>query len=152
MIKEIERKFLVQNHDFKTLATQVYHIEQAYLSTQPTIRLRIRDTQAFITVKGASSPDGLSRYEWEYSIPLVEAQEMMSLAQGQRIVKERYIVPHGDHIWEVDVFSGTYDGLIVAEIELTYEEEAFAYPSWLGEEVTGQAQYYNAYMALASRE
>lgn len=149
MAKEIERKYLVTNEDFKKQATQVYHIEQAYLSVQPTIRLRIRDKEAFITIKGASSNNGLSRDEWEYSIPLAEAQEMMSLAKGRKIIKKRYLVPDDDLTWEVDVFEGDYAGLIIAELELDSERTTCThFPQWVGEEVTGQSKYYNASMAL----
>lgn len=151
MAKEIERKFLVTSDIFKASASAVHHIEQAYLSVRPTVRLRLRDDEAFITIKGKSSVSGLSRDEWEYSIPLAEAREMISLAIGQPIIKERYIVPYAGKTWEVDVFDGAYEGLMLAELELTSEDEHFERPDWLGEEVSGQPEYYNASMALSPR-
>lgn len=148
MAIEIERKFLVTNRDFIGQATAKHTIAQAYLSVRPTVRLRLRDDEAFITIKGASTDGGLSCGEWEYPIPVAEAREMMRLAHGRVIDKERYIVPHAGHLWEVDVFHGDYEGLIMAELELSDADEAFDPPSWLGEEVTGKPEYYNASMAL----
>lgn len=148
MAIEIERKFLVTNKDFIASATAKHTIAQAYLSVRPTIRLRLRDDEAFITIKGASTDGGLSRGEWEYSIPTSEAREMMRLARGRVIEKERYIVPYAGHNWEVDIFHGDYEGLIMAELELSDIDEAFVSPPWLGEEVTGKPEYYNASMAL----
>lgn len=148
MAREIERKFLVTSLDFKAQAVQVYHIEQAYLSVRPTIRLRVRDEEAFITIKGASRVGGFARDEWEYPIPMAEAREMMSLKQGKAIIKDRYIVPYQGHRWEVDIFAGEYEGLILAELELASEDEVFEIPHWLGQEVTGDTRYYNAAMAL----
>lgn len=151
MAKEIERKYLVLSEAFKASATAIHHIEQAYLSVRPTVRLRLRDDEAFITIKGKSNTSGLSRDEWEYSIPLAEAREMMSLAIGQPIIKERYIVPYAGKTWEVDVFHGAYEGLMLAELELLSEDESFERPAWLGEEVTGITKYYNTSMALKPR-
>lgn len=150
MAKEIERKFRVVDLSCLALAERVYHIEQAYLSVEPTVRLRLRDDEAFITIKGKSEDAGLSRGEWEYSIPVREAREMMALAMGRCLVKKRYLIPYEGHIWEVDVFEGAYEGLVLAELELSHTEERFACPPWLGEELTGQPEYYNAYMALQS--
>lgn len=148
MATEIERKFLVQSTDFLSSAVCTYHIEQAYLSISPTIRLRVRDEEAFLTIKTPSLDGGLSRNEWEYAIPLSEAREMMLHALGRPIIKRRHIVPYAGHIWEVDVFGGELEGLVLAEIELERVDEVFALPPWLGREVSGDAEYYNSHLAL----
>lgn len=148
MGKEIERKFLVRSEDFKTQATRVYQIKQGYLKHHdPTVRLRLRDQEAFLTIKGQSADDGLSREEWEYSIPLTDAEEMIRLCE-HAIIKERYLVPYGEHTWEVDVFHGRHEGLILAELELAHPDAPFASPDWLGQEVTGDIRYYNASLSL----
>lgn len=148
MAKEIERKFLVRDKRFLTMACAHQHIEQGYLSAgSPTVRIRIKDDEAFITIKGPSDPTGLSRDEWEYRITLDDAQELLSLCAGRRIVKDRYLVPHAHHTWEVDCFHGAHEGLIIAEVELKTSDEVIEYPDWLGEEVTGDPRYYNAYLA-----
>ena len=148
MAKEIERKFLVLNEDFKQTAIRVHHIEQGYLKqNQPTVRIRIKDDEAFITIKGKSTSDGLTRDEWEYPIPRQEAQEMMNLCSTPPLRKERYIVPNSGHIWEVDVFHDKHEGLIIAEVELSDEQEEIELPQWIGREVTGDIRYYNAYLA-----
>lgn len=144
---EIEHKYLVCGDAFRSQATHVYHIEQGYLSTTPTVRVRIRDHEAFVTIKGSTDLSGLAREEYEYSIPFSDAQALMSMCLGRTIVKDRYIVPHQGHTWEVDVFADRYQGLVLAEIEVSSIDEQYALPSWVGEEVTGQPQYYNAYMA-----
>lgn len=149
MAKEIERKYLVTSLEAIKDAIAVYHIEQAYLSVRPVVRLRIRDEEAFITIKGKSAPGGISRDEWEYALPPSDAREMMSMALGQRLIKERYLVPYEGHTWELDVFRGAYEGLCLAEIELSDEAETFALPPWVGDEVTGQVAYHNATLALA---
>lgn len=145
MAQEIERKFLVQG-EFKSQAFQAERIIQGYLSSQPerTVRVRIRGDRGFLTIKGKSSENGLSRYEWEKEIPLAEALELMSLTEPGRIDKTRYLVRKGKHIFEVDEFYGENEGLILAEIELKDENEVFEKPEWLGTEVTGDLRYYNA--------
>lgn len=145
MAQEIERKFLVQG-EFKSQAFQAERIIQGYLSSQPerTVRVRIRGDRGFLTIKGKSSENGLSRYEWEKEIPLAEALELMSLTEPGRIDKTRYLVRKGEHIFEVDEFYGENEGLILAEIELKDENEVFEKPEWLGTEVTGDLRYYNA--------
>lgn len=148
MAQEIERKFRVTDTSCLALAERVHHIQQAYLSVEPTVRLRLRDEEAFITIKGRSSDSGLSRDEWEYPLPAEDAREMMSLAIGRCLTKTRYIIPYEGHTWEVDVFAGDYEGLVMAEIELAEVGEAFALPPWVGEELTGRPEYYNASMAL----
>lgn len=144
---EIEHKYLVRREAFRSQATRVYHIEQGYLSLRPTVRVRIRDEEAFMTIKGPSDPSGLMRQEYEYPIPLSDAQALMALCSDRTIVKDRYLVPYQGHTWEVDVFAGRHAGLVLAEIEVASVEEDYALPDWIGEEVTGQPQYYNAYMA-----
>lgn len=145
MAQEIERKFLVQG-EFKSQAFQAERIIQGYLSSQPerTVRVRIRGDRGFLTIKGKSSENGVSRYEWEKEIPLAEARELMSLTEPGRIDKTRYLVRKGEHIFEVDEFYGENEGLILAEIELKDENEVFEKPEWLGTEVTGDLRYYNA--------
>lgn len=148
MMIEIERKYLVKDRSFEAEAIAIKHIEQGYLAVRPTVRIRVQDAEAYLTIKGPSDAQELMRAEYEYAIPFDEAQQMMSLVQGEIIVKDRYFVPCGRHVWEVDVFDGAYEGLILAEIELSSTDEIFALPPWIGEEVTGQTEYYNASMAL----
>lgn len=148
MAKEIERKFLVTG-DFKQDACDSFRLVQGYISTDPdrTVRVRIKGEQGFLTIKGRSSLDGLSRYEWEKEIPVSEALELMNLCVSGVIDKTRYLVPCGDHTYEVDVFHGANEGLVLAEIELSDELEAFEKPFWLGEEVTGDVRYYNSMLS-----
>ena len=145
MAKEIERKFLVAG-DFKQGASESFRLIQGYISTDPdrTVRVRINGSHGFLTIKGRSSADGLSRYEWEKEIPVEEARELMELCGPGIIDKTRYLVPCGDHTFEVDEFYGSNQGLVLAEIELADEQETFQKPSWLGEEVTGDIRYYNS--------
>lgn len=150
---EIERKFLVSSDAFKAQATGSHEITQAYLCKEPgkTIRLRIRDMRAFLTIKSAQLREGLAKFEWEKEIDLADAREMLSICLPGEIHKTRYIIPAPPYegetrCWEVDVFHDRLDGLVLAEIELGDEHEPFTRPSWLGEEVTGQPQYYNANM------
>jgi CYTH domain-containing protein len=119
---------------------------QGYLSSDParTVRVRIRGDQGFLTIKGPSSANGLARFEWEQTIPLEDAGALLLLCEPGMIDKTRFIVPCGRHNFEVDVFHGDNDGLVVAEIELGTEDEHFDQPDWLGEEVTDDARYYNA--------
>ena len=151
---EIERKFLVRSDDFKTHSVRAYEIQQGYLckDMNKTIRVRIRDAQAFLTIKSGKLRPGLAKFEWEREIELADAQELMALCLPEPIIKTRYIVPAppyngAERCWEVDVFhSGKLQGTALAEIELGDEHEPFERPEWLGEEVTGQARYYNANM------
>lgn len=149
MSLEIERKFLVKSDAFKQQAVEQTRIVQAYLNSdkQRTIRVRIRGQQGFLTIKGQSSESGLSRYEWEKPISLSEAEQLLALCEPGAIDKVRYLVPVGQHMFEVDVFAGANQGLIVAEVELQSEQEAFTKPAWLGEEVTGQNRYYNSMLS-----
>jgi adenylate cyclase len=146
---EIERKFLVVSEDFKTQAFAKNKIAQGYISTNPerTVRVRIKGNKGFLTIKGAGNASGLSRFEWEKEISLQEAEQLLKLCEKGVIDKVRYEVSVGKHIYEIDVFEGENDGLIIAEIELQSENEAFKKPSWLGEEVTGDERYYNAFLS-----
>ena len=145
MPQEIERKFLVTG-EFKSLAYAHSHIVQGYICSEPgrTVRIRIRDDKGFITIKGESTADGVSRYEWEKEIPLTDAEELMNLCMAGVIDKVRYLVKAGKHKYEVDEFFGDNKGLIMAEIELDSPEESFIKPEFLGEEVTGDVRYYNS--------
>lgn len=147
MAKEIERKFLVKSSEYRDIATAKCSIKQGYLSThkESTVRVRIKDKSAFITVKGISN--GITRDEWEFSIPVDDALEMLRICQGNIIEKERYVVDYMGSIWEVDEFHGVHDGLVVAEIELKDENETFPIPPFIGEEVTGNVAYYNSTLA-----
>jgi CYTH domain-containing protein len=128
-------------------ATEHHEIEQGYLSKSPTIRVRIRDDQAFLTIKSSKLREGLAKFEWEKEIDVADAQELMQLCLPGVISKTRYIIPcPNGRKWEVDVFHGRLDGRVLAELELGDENEAFDRPEWLGEEVTGMPQYYNANM------
>lgn len=143
---EIERKFLVKNSDFKNEVFSVKRISQGYLSKDPdrTIRIRIKNDQGFITIKGKTSETGMSRFEWEKSIDLAEAKILLSMCHFGIIEKNRYEIKIGNHLYEVDEFFGANEGLIVAEIELTSEEETFEKPDWLGQEVTLDHRYANS--------
>lgn len=145
MAQEIERKFLVTG-DFKSEAYSQSRIVQGYISSVRgrTVRVRIRDGKGYLTIKGASNESGTSRYEWEKEIPLVEAEELMKLCEPGVIDKTRYLVHSGPHVFEVDEFYGENDGLVVAEVELGSEDEAFVKPPFIGKEVTGDIRYYNS--------
>ena len=142
---EIERKFLVKG-DFRKDVIKSKKVVQAYLSTQKghTVRARILGDKAYLTIKGPTSTSGTTRFEFEKEITIQEAQGLIGLCKDQVIDKVRHYVPAGNHVFEVDEFHGDNEGLIVAEIELSEEDEAFEHPSWLGDEVTGQHQYYNS--------
>lgn len=145
MSLEIERKFLVAE-GFKPSAAISFRICQGYLNSSPdrTVRVRIKGEKGYLTIKGLSSESGVSRYEWEKEIPVSEAAELLRLCEPGIIDKTRYLIEVGGHTFEVDVFHGDNEGLIIAEIELSSESEAFTKPSWLGEEVTGDTRYYNS--------
>jgi adenylate cyclase len=144
---EIERKFLVRNNEWRQHATKHCDIRQAYLTIggKSSVRVRIRDNRtAALTVK--SRPAELRRLELEYPIPILEAEALMPLRKGSIVEKERYRIPCGDLAWEIDVFSGENEGLVIAEIELTDERQHVELPSWIGEEVTGRPEYYNSFL------
>lgn len=145
MALEIERKYLVINDIYRQLAVSSSHIMQAYLARpeKGVIRVRIRDDRAFLTVKSRNT--GMSRSEWEYSIPVEDAQEMINkISDGKLIDKTRYIVRYDGMTWEVDEFHGALEGLIVAEIELPDETTSFKLPPFVGREVTGERRFYNS--------
>ena len=167
---EIERKFLVKDDGFRAEASESHHLVQGYICRESgrTVRVRIADDRAYLTIKGRSSDSGLSRLEWETEIPVADARSLLSLCQGGIIDKTRYIVPvHIDEDpsgpvpqsgggsaigctgrkWEVDEFHGDNAGLVMAEIELGSEDEEFRRPAWLGEEVTGDRRYYNSMLS-----
>jgi CYTH domain-containing protein len=143
---EIERKFLVKSDAFKNEAFKKTRITQGFLNTdkERTVRVRLKGDQGFITVKGISSNDGLSRFEWEKEITKDEAQSLLKLCKPTIIDKIRYEIEVGNHTFEVDTFLGQNEGLLIAEIELQFENETFETPKWLGEEVTGDIKYYNS--------
>jgi adenylate cyclase len=146
---EIERKFLVKSNDFKQQAFIHNKIAQGYLSSVPerTVRVRIKGEKGFITIKGISQQSGMSRFEWENEIPLEEALELLKLCEKGKIEKTRYEIKLGNHIYEVDEFYGENEGLLLAEIELNSENETFEKPDLLGDEVTNDKRYYNAYLS-----
>lgn len=148
---EIERKFLVTSDAFRQEATMIVPIRQVYLTSASedfVVRLRIIEQKAILTLKNKVKGSRFSRGEWEYEIPLEEAEEMCQSAKTSPIVKERYIVPMKQYLWEVDCFHGALEGLVLAEIELSTEEDSFTFPSWIGKEVTADPRYYNAVLAL----
>ncbi|MBK8994077.1 MAG: CYTH domain-containing protein [Gammaproteobacteria bacterium] len=148
MTVEIERKFLVA--DTGCLADlEGERLSQGYIAStgRATVRVRICGARAWLTLKGRT--EGISRREFEYPIPLAHAEVCIAdLCTGPVIEKTRYRVAHNSHIWEVDVFHGDNEGLVLAEIELTREDECFACPPWLGAEVSGDPRYYNSNLAL----
>lgn len=146
---EIERKFLVTSTAFLDEAFSSKQIVQAYICSDPerTVSIRIKETRAFITIKGKGNESGTTRLEWEKEIPVDEAELLLSLCEKGTIDKIRYEIKCGHHIVEVDVFAGENKGLIIAEIELENEHESFIKPKWLGEEVTNDERYYNAYLS-----
>lgn len=149
MPQEIERKFLVTG-EFKHEAYAHSHIVQGYIfaARGRTVRVRIRDEQGFLTIKGAADALGISRYEWEKEIPLDEARELMKLCVEGVIDKTRYLVRSGQHIFEIDEFHGENAGLLMAEVELSAVDEAFEKPSFIGKEVTGDVRYYNSHLMM----
>lgn len=147
---EIERKFLVRNDGWRHLTTGESAIRQAYLAGEGNASVRVRikdDSKATLSIK--SRPAELRRLELEYPVPMLDAEALMALRTGCVIRKVRHRVPCGALTWEVDVFEGDNAGLVIAEIELSHEGEAFDLPDWIGPEVTGQRQYYNS--ALVQR-
>ena len=143
---EIERKFLIRSKDYRSEATSIERIVQAFLNTDPerTVRVRIKGDTGFLTVKGKSNRTGTSRFEWEREIDLADAENLLQLCEPGVIDKTRFEVKVGSHIFEVDEFHGDNEGLVLAEIELRHENEPFVKPDWLGEEVTGDIRYYNS--------
>jgi adenylate cyclase len=150
MAVEIERKFLVTSPAYQTLARRHYRIVQGYLSSNPerTVRVRVKGEKGYLTVKGIANDSGLTRFEWEKEIGISDANELLKICEPGAIDKIRYEVDFGNHTYEVDEFYGDNLGLVVAEIELSAEDEAFEKPDWLGDEVTGMDKYYNSMLSL----
>lgn len=145
MGKEIERKFLLNHAEWDKLPKPLgNHLRQGYISTNPhkTIRVRVADSKGWLTIKGIST--GASRMEYEYEIPLQEARELLDHFSDQELEKIRYEVLYGEKIWEIDVFLGDNQGLIVGEIELSSEDEYFDLPIWIDREVTHEQKYFNS--------
>lgn len=148
-MKETERKFLVTSNRYKTQAVRKNPIVQGYLNSHPerTVRVRIKGESGFLTVKGKGNESGTTRFEWETEIALTDAKPLLALCEAGIIDKIRYEVEMGKHIFEVDEFFGDNEGLVIAEVELSDENETISKPEWLGAEVTGDARYYNAYLS-----
>jgi CYTH domain-containing protein len=143
---EIERKFLVLDDSYKALSYAHSHIRQGYICSERgrTVRIRIRDTQAFITIKGPSIDGGLSRYEFEQEIPFADAEQLMTLCEPGIIDKTRWLVKSGEHTFEVDEFHGDNAPLVMAEVELKTAYDEPKTPHFIGKEVTGDRRYYNS--------
>ena len=146
---EIERKFLVTSDAYKALAFAKNQIAQGYLNSNPerTVRVRIKGEKGFLTIKGKGNQSGMSRFEWEKEIPVAEAKALLDLCESGVISKMRFEVKVGQHVFEVDEFYGENSGLIIAEVELGSETESFEKPSWIGEEVTNDERFYNAFLS-----
>lgn len=142
---EIERKFLVKG-DFKPFVKSLSSIVQGYICSDKgrTVRIRIKDKKAFVTIKGPSDSSGLSRFEWEAELNYEDGLKMLELCVGGYIDKTRYLVDYFGHTFEIDEFHGDNEGLVIAEIELTSEDEYFERPPFLGDEVSGERKYYNS--------
>lgn len=147
---EIERKFLVTSEAFKSESHKQTRITQGFLNTDKdrTVRVRLKGDKGYLTVKGLSTSNGLTRFEWEKGISKNDAESLFPLCEKGIIDKMRYEINIGKHTFEVDEFYGDNNGLVIAEIELQYEEETFEKPSWLGKEVTGITKYYNSQLSI----
>lgn len=151
MATEIERKFLVVGSDWKPLVIKRVAIRQGYLSSnaKATVRVRTKDDyQAFITLKGAVS--GMSRSEYEYEVPITDGRQLLQMSDPHVLEKYRHLVPFGGLTWEVDVFEGRHQGLVIAEVELQSERQHIEMPHWVGREVTDDDRYYNASLSRAA--
>lgn len=146
---EIEHKYLVKDDSYRAIASSVSEIQQGFLSRDPerTVRVRIKDRQGFITIKGKG--DGAAHPEFEYEVPLDDAMQMLSLCEPPVIRKTRYIVMHDGNRWEIDEFHGDLHGLVIAELEVPSEDYRFALPPFVGTEVTGDKRYYNSQLGVA---
>jgi adenylate cyclase len=151
MAKEVERKFLVRGEGWRALAEAAVSIRQFYLDAEPdrSVRVRIREGAALLTLK--FGVHARIRDEFEYAIPLADAEEMANFAIGDVVEKTRYHVRHGGYLYEVDVFAGELAGLVMAELETPEDVPDSALPAWLGREVTGRAEFYNASLARNGR-
>lgn len=150
MALEIERKFLVLNDSYKQEAFSHSHIQQGYICSERgrTVRIRIRDDRAYITIKGPSDKKGLVRYEFEQEIPLEDGRNLMNLCEPGIIDKVRWLVKSGQHTFEVDEFFGENEGLVMAEVELSDPSETPKIPDFIGKEVTGDRRYYNSQLRI----
>lgn len=148
MALEIERKFLVLNDSYKQESFSHSHIQQGYICSERgrTVRIRIRDKRAYITIKGPSDEKGLARYEFEQEIPFEDGQKLMELCEPGIIDKVRWLVKSGQHTFEVDEFFGENKGLVMAEVELSSVDERVKLPDFIGKEVTGDRRYYNSHL------
>jgi len=146
---EIERKYKAKNTTFLNETKISYKINQGYLNSmsERTVRVRTKNDKGFITVKGKSNITGTTRFEWEMEIPLDDALELLKLCEDFIIEKTRYVVVFEDKTYEVDVFEGQNEGLIIVEVELENENDIFDLPEWVGEEVTGDVKYYNSFIS-----
>lgn len=146
---EIERKFLVNSLDYREESRSKTTLIQGFLNTHPdrTVRIRIKGEMGFITIKGVSNHNGTTRFEWEDELNVRDARALLRLCEPGIIKKNRYEVKVGEHLFEIDEFQGDNEGLIIAEIELTSENEEFINPTWLGKEVTGDIRYYNSQLS-----
>lgn len=144
MATEIERKFLLKSNDWRAASVRATPVRQGYLSSSPecSIRVRVAGDEAYLNIKSATL--GISRSEYEFAIPVLDALEILDqFCRDRCLEKTRHDVPHAGHRWEIDVFAGANEGLVVAEIELGAVDEAFERPPWLGEEVSHERRYYN---------
>ncbi|MGM5469053.1 CYTH domain-containing protein [Flavobacteriaceae bacterium LMO-SS05] len=146
---EIERKFLVISDAYKEEAFKTSRIVQGFLNTHPerTVRVRLKNDKGFLTVKGMSSSNGVTRFEWEKDILKSDAEALLKLCEKGIVDKIRHEVKVENHVFEVDEFFEDNKGLVIAEIELKSEDETFAKPNWLGKEVTGDIKYYNSQLS-----
>lgn len=143
---EIERKFLILSNDFQRESNSKSYIKQGFLNShkERVVRVRIKNNQGYLTIKGPSNKSGTTRFEWEKKISIDEAKNLFQLCEKGIIEKYRYEICFGKHTYEIDEFLGDNEGLIIAEIELSNENEEFYIPKWLGKEVTGIEKYYNS--------
>jgi len=147
MALEIERKFLVIDDSWKPQVVRSHVLKQGYLASSPgpTVRIRTSDESAFLTIKGKTI--GFSRVEFEYEVPMEEALDLLKLSANTPIEKTRYIIKADGHVWEIDVFEGANQGLVLAEVELRSEDEQVVLPSWIGSEVSHDSRYINSYLS-----
>jgi len=147
MALEIERKFLVIDDSWKPQVVRSHVLKQGYLASSPgpTVRIRTSDESAFLTIKGKTI--GFSRVEFEYEVPMEEALDLLKLSANTPIEKTRNIIKADGHVWEIDVFEGANQGLVLAEVELRSEDEQVVLPSWIGSEVSHDSRYINSYLS-----
>jgi len=150
-LKEIERKYLLKSDTWKNPGAELSSslIQQGYLNSDPdrVVRVRIRDNSAYITIK--NRPVGITRSEFEYAIPIEDAQELLKMCIGKILIKRRYEIRFKGNTWEVDEFYGDHEGLVLAEIELVSEEQEYETPEWVGEDVSHSSKYSNMALALS---